>query len=78
MSEVAFCAGDVVELISGSLPMTVVWVEDDLGTMTAYCQWAEKTKNGQDVKGAKFSVAVLRHVELKPKTKIGELKTGYP
>ena len=78
MSETAFKVSDVVELASGSLPMTVIWVEDSHGTMTAYCQWAERTKNGQAVKGEEFPVAVLRHVEPKSKVKIGELKPGYP
>ena len=78
MNEPKFKAGDVVELVSGSVPMAVIWAEDDHGTMKAYCHWAERTKNGQDVKGEKFPVAVLRHCEPKPAQPVGVLKTGFP
>ena len=62
MTEVTFKPGDVVELVSGSVPMAVIWAELKYGSMKVYCQWAEKTKSGQDVKGEEFPPTVLRHV----------------
>ena len=78
MSETMFKPGDVVQLVSGSVPMAVIWVEEEYGTMQAYCKWAEKTKNGQDMKGDKFPVTVLRHVEAKPTVQVPTLKSGFP
>ena len=63
MAEPEFKPRDVVELVSGSAPMVVQWVEEVLGTMSALCHWAERTKTGQDMKEKVFAVVVLQHVK---------------
>lgn len=39
MSEVQFKSGDVVILRSGGPKMTIRWVEEEYGTLTASCSW---------------------------------------
>ena len=47
-------AGDLVVLKSGSLTMTVVWVEDG----TAYCEWFDTKHEPQ---GRQYAVITLKH-----------------
>lgn len=58
-----FQAGDVVQLKSGGPVMTVRWAEEDLGSMTVYCDWFEKTKQ----MGAKFMPAQLQRIDPNPR-----------
>lgn len=44
----AFKPGDKVRLKSGGPTMTVNWVGDQLGTMSAHCEWFDKTNKPQD------------------------------
>lgn len=39
MSAGAFEAGDVVWLKSGGPAMTIRWIEEEYGTVTAFCDW---------------------------------------
>ena len=50
-------AGDVVKLKSGGPKMTVSWVADELGTLTAGCTWFVKDQKQFD----KFPVTSLEH-----------------
>jgi uncharacterized protein YodC (DUF2158 family) len=49
-----FKAGDVVNLKSGGLAMTIVWVKDG----AAWCEWFDSESKPQ---GRKFSLVVLKH-----------------
>lgn len=40
-------AGDTVKLKSDGPPMTVDWVSDEHGTMTAGCSWFDKDNKNQ-------------------------------
>ena len=37
--------GDVVMLKSGGPTMTIRWIEEEYGTLTALCDWFEGTKD---------------------------------
>lgn len=37
--------GDVVILKSGSPAMTIRWIEEEYGSLTAFCDWFEGTKD---------------------------------
>lgn len=54
----AIAAGDVVQLKSGGPIMTVRWAEEDLGMMSAYCDWFV----GPLQKGQKFAAVQLKKV----------------
>jgi hypothetical protein len=43
--------------------MTVAWVEDHLGTMTAYCEWFVQEKAPWKKDGARFPVTSLKLLE---------------
>ena len=60
MSKQTFKAGDVVRLKSGGPKMTILWIEDEYGVMTASCQWFD-SKN--ELKDAKFRPSSLEHYE---------------
>lgn len=47
--------GDVVELKSGGPKMTVEWVEEEDGEMTAYCVWFKENQK----EGDRFSTSAL-------------------
>jgi uncharacterized protein YodC (DUF2158 family) len=51
-----FKAGDVVKLKSGSLPMTISWVNQADGE--AYCEWFDTKSEPQ---GRRYMMAVLIH-----------------
>jgi uncharacterized protein YodC (DUF2158 family) len=53
-------AGDVVVLKSGSLKMTVRWVSDEYGTLTAGCDWIDAEGKKQF---ERFPVTSLKHAE---------------
>jgi uncharacterized protein YodC (DUF2158 family) len=59
MAEETFTAGDVVQLKSGGPIMTVRWCEDQYGTLTAFCDWFEGTKD----KNGTYMPAQLRKVD---------------
>jgi len=50
--------GDVVQLKSGGPRMTVSWVSDESGTLTAGCTWFVKDQE----KFARFPVTSLQRV----------------
>jgi uncharacterized protein YodC (DUF2158 family) len=52
-------AGDIVQLKSGGPVMTVTWVADEYGVMTASCTWFDGKKKSD----ATFPVTSLKHVE---------------
>jgi uncharacterized protein YodC (DUF2158 family) len=56
-------AGSVVQLKSGGPRMTVTWVEDQLGTMSAHCEWFVQEKAPWKKDGATFPVTSLRLLE---------------
>jgi uncharacterized protein YodC (DUF2158 family) len=51
-------AGDVVQLKSGGPTMTVSWVSDEYGTLTAGCTWFVKDKKEFE----RFPVTSLQRV----------------
>ncbi len=52
--------GDVVLLKSGGPAMTVTAVEDQYGTLTAWCMWFEKTQHHTGV----FPIITIEKTEL--------------
>lgn len=56
-------AGSIVQLKSGGPTMTVSWVEDQLGTLSAYCEWFVQDKAPWKKDGAVFPLTSLRLLE---------------
>jgi uncharacterized protein YodC (DUF2158 family) len=56
-------AGSVVQLKSGGPHMTVAWVEDELGTRQAYCEWFIQDKAPWKKEGSTFPITSLKLIE---------------
>jgi uncharacterized protein YodC (DUF2158 family) len=55
--------GSIVQLKSGGPLMTVRWVGDDYGTMSANCDWFVQDKAPWKKEGATFPLSSLRLLE---------------
>ena len=55
--------GSVVQLKSGGPPMTVNWAQDELGVVSAYCEWFVQDKAPWKKDGAVFPVTSLKLLE---------------
>jgi uncharacterized protein YodC (DUF2158 family) len=55
--------GSVVQLKSGGPPMTVRWVSDELGTMSANCDWFIQDKAPWKKDNETFPISSLRLLE---------------
>jgi uncharacterized protein YodC (DUF2158 family) len=55
--------GSIVQLKSGGPMMTVHWVQDDAGTVSAYCEWFIDDKAPWKKEGAVFPTTSLRLLE---------------
>ena len=56
-------AGSAAQLKSGGPLMTVAWVEEYLGTMSAHCEWFIQDKAPWKKEGSTFPVTSLRVIE---------------
>ena len=63
MAEPAIKPGSVVQLKSGGPTMTVNWVGDSLGTLSAYCDWFIQDKAPWKKESALFPVTSLKLLE---------------
>jgi uncharacterized protein YodC (DUF2158 family) len=63
MSTSEIKAGSVVQLKSGGPSMTVSWVQDSYGTMSAYCEWFVQDKAPWKKDGAEFPFTSLKLLE---------------
>jgi uncharacterized protein YodC (DUF2158 family) len=55
--------GSIVQLKSGGPTMTVNWVEDDVGTMIARCDWFIQDKAPWKKESANFPLTSLKLLE---------------
>lgn len=55
--------GSIVQLKSGGPTMTVSWVNDHLGVLSAYCEWFVQDKAPWKKDGAVFPVTSLKLLE---------------
>jgi len=56
-------AGSIVQLKSGGPSMTVTWVSEELGTMTAYCEWFVQDKAPWKKDAAAYPLTSLKLLE---------------
>ena len=63
MTALEIKAGSIVQLKSGGPSMTVTWVADQLGTMSAFCEWFVQDKAPWKKSEATFPLTSLRSLE---------------
>jgi uncharacterized protein YodC (DUF2158 family) len=56
-------AGSIVQLKSGGPTMTVAWVQDSLGVVSAYCEWFVQDKAPWKQEGHVFPITSLKLLE---------------
>jgi uncharacterized protein YodC (DUF2158 family) len=72
MSDSSLVVGDVVQLASGGLAMTVTHVKPDAndGMYEVQCSWSEHSTGGFSQRQLYFPTAALRRVTLEDKAQV--------